>query len=179
MLHGAPGVDIVQIKPSGIGVDLQSRTALGTHLDQRLQIDVVALAPADQPSGRVADHVDVRIAGRGDQSGGHLLASLAEAAVDRGNHQIQLGQDLIGKVQRSIGANLQLDPVEQAGTVAPPVDRSNELPLLGQSLGVEAVGHTERLGVVGEHKVLVATRARRFPHLLDRRLAIAPVRVTV
>ncbi len=59
-----PGVGGPQVEPVRLRVDLEERAVLGAGGDERLDVEVVALALADQAAGRVPDDVDARDARR-------------------------------------------------------------------------------------------------------------------
>jgi hypothetical protein len=55
---------IAQIEPLGLGVQLQEAPSLQGRLDRPLHIQLVRSAPADHPSGRMGQDVEVRIVHR-------------------------------------------------------------------------------------------------------------------
>ena len=120
----------------------------------------------------MTDDVDVRVADGVEQAGGDLVAGLAQAAVQRGDDDIQLGQGFIGVIQRAVGADLDLGALQQADGVAQLGLGSVDLRALGLDLvDREPAGDAQAGGVVGDGQDF-ASRARRAASaisLIERR----------
>ena len=65
-------VDVAEIAPVDVAVDLDERLRAGGRLEQRFHIQFVAVAPADEPPGRMAQTVDQRMLDGRDHPLGHL-----------------------------------------------------------------------------------------------------------
>ena len=88
-------------------------------------------------------------------------------AVDAADDEIELGQRVVGEVQRAVAQDVALDAGEDADAETRRRVELAHAPREGDGARfVEAVGHRERLGVVGDRDVLVAALARgRRPSL--------------
>ena len=106
-----------------------------------------------QAAGRVADDVDVRVLDRAQEAVGHLLAVLVERRVDRGDDDVERGEAVVGEIQRAVRPDVALDAGEQPDAVLA-VERADPRGVRERARFVEAVGHRERLAVVGDRDVL-------------------------
>ena len=61
----------------------------GSLLDHRVEIQPVRVAGEQQTTGRMADDGEVRVVHRGEQARGHLRGGHVEAAVNRGDHEVE------------------------------------------------------------------------------------------
>ena len=97
----------------------------------------------------------------------------------RGDHDVELRQAVVGQVHRAVGADVALDAGQQRDAVQFVVQRAH-----GRRMGecatlVEAVGHGQRLAVVGDGQIGQAGLARRQRHRANRVLAVGRGRVAV
>jgi hypothetical protein len=53
--------DVVQIKPRGVGVDLEQLAILRSGCEYSVEIDVVGFTSSDKPASRMGNDVDMRI----------------------------------------------------------------------------------------------------------------------
>lgn len=70
---GAQDQLVVEVQPVGEATDLKRRAGPGGRLEHLVEVGVDRRALADQPGGRVADDVHVRVLAGPYQSPGHLL----------------------------------------------------------------------------------------------------------
>ena len=111
---GEAGVVLGEVAAVGVAVDLEHRAGAGGGLGDRLDVDPVGLAAADQAAGEVADAVDVRVLDRGEDALGHLLFGDREGGVDAGDDPVERGDEVVGVVERAVEADVDLRAGEQA-----------------------------------------------------------------
>ena len=76
-----------------------------------------AEAEAETPATcAVAQDVQVRVGDRGEHPPGHHGALRPQVAVDRADHHVHRGEQLVGLVQGAVGEDVHLDPGEDAET---------------------------------------------------------------
>ena len=86
-------------------------------------------------------------------------------AVHAADHQVEFGQGVVGEVHGAVFEDVALDAGEDADAgSALAVDVADLAGEVHHALFVEAVGHGEGLGVVGDGDVLVAQGARGLGH---------------
>ena len=123
-----------------------------------------------------------------------LGSRLAARDVDRRDDEVEAGQQVVLEVELAVGPDLELAAVEQPealgrrlGRGVPAassaanagVERRDDRALLLDPLGDQAARDRERLRVVGQDLVGVATAAAGLGHDLDRVDAVGPVGVGV
>ena len=86
------------------------------------------------------------------------------------NHDVELGEHLIGQIEFAVFENIDLDSREQANAIH--LGRANFTRMRPRSLFVHPISHGHGLAVVGDGHVFVAFFPRCLRHLLDR---VAPV----
>ena len=99
--------------------------------------------------------------------------------MDGGDDEVELGKTVVGEIERAVVPDVALDAREQADAIETGVERANARRLLQRSALVEAVGHGQRLAVVGDRQVLEAGGARRSRHRLEVFLAVGGIGVAV
>src|SRR5204863_8256642 len=72
-------VDVAEVEAVRLRVDLQERLRRQGALDDRVEVELDRAAPADLPSGRMADAVDERVVHRGEDA---LRRDLLAGGVD-------------------------------------------------------------------------------------------------
>src|SRR5690606_27969219 len=102
----------------------------------------------------VADDVDVRVVDRRHEAFHDLLSRLFEPVVQYGNHPVRFGQNVIAQVHGGVFENVALDAAEDLDAADFRADLLDFLPVRAQPAGVEAVGHRDSLGMVGDRDVL-------------------------
>ena len=157
-------VHVVQVTAVRLAVDLEEGAGARGRLDQRADVDVVAGALADQPTGRVADHVDERMLDRAHDPRGHRVAGHPERRVRARDDPVELLEHLVVVVERAVGQDVHLAAREHADPVEPLVDPVHRVDVAQQRVGRDVVAEAVARGVVGDREVLVAAaRARRAP----------------
>ena len=120
-VDGEAGVAVGEVAAVGVAVDLDHRAGAGGGLGDRLDVDPVGLAAADQAAGEVADAVDVRVLDRGEDALGHLLFGDREGGVDAGDDPVERRDQVVGVVERAVEADVDLRAGEQAEALASPL----------------------------------------------------------
>ena len=127
----------------------------------------------------MADGRNGRVVHRLDRALGQLVAAPALAAVDARHHPVQLGEDVVGEVERRVGSDVALDSPQDAERGQDLVRCGDLLALAADGVRVEARddGHGHR--VVADRQVRVAARDGGAAHLLHGAAAVRPRRVAV
>ena len=99
--------------------------------------------------------------------------------MERRVDDIELGQALIGQVHRPVRADVAFDPGEQREAVEPGAGLAHRAGVRERARFVQAVGHRQRLAVIGDGEVVKARRLRRPGHRLDRVAAVRRGRVAM
>ena len=170
---------VAQVEPGRQAVHLDRAALLGEPREDGLEVDRVRRAVVDQPPGRVAEAADVGRVERGEHALGQLLARRALAAVDARLHPVELGQQVVGQVERTVAADVALGAAQEAERRELLVGGRDLLGLAAHAVGVEAGDGADADRVVADRQVLVAALARGPAHLQDRRPAVRPGRVAV
>ena len=137
------------------------------------------LALEQPPSGRMAEHVHPRALERAQDAVGHLRLILREVRVHGGDDEIELGEAVVGEVEAAVVQDVALDAGEQRQSFEPAVQRAHAGGVLERAALVEAVGHRQRLTVIGDGDVLVSHAVRGRGHRLEIVLAVGRGRVHV
>ena len=128
----------------GIGVDFDHRASGRGGVDDRIEIDRVAVASQEQPPGRVAEHRDPRVGGRHHKPLRHLVTRQVEIGVDACDHIIEAVEQLVGVIERAVGQDVALGPLEEVKLAAEGLVELVDLrplvvdPLDGQPAGIPA-----------------------------------------
>ena len=67
---------------------------------------------ADQPAGRMAEAAHRRVSHRLGHARSQLLARRALAGMQRELHPLELGEHVVGRVERAVGADVALDAAQ-------------------------------------------------------------------
>src|SRR5262249_25588898 len=165
------GMDVAEIEPVGLRVDLEERPRLERLRDHAVEVEVSAWTTADLPRGRVPDAVDVRVLHRREDP---LRRARVERAVERRDYPVAGGEISLGHVDAPVERDVDLDATQDP-------ERRQTLVQIRDLLGLalEAVV-TEVVRMVGDGDVLVSTRLRGPRHLLEAVVGIGrPGRVHV
>ena len=158
----------------GTGVDLDRGAVLRAGLEHGPGVEARLLAPpaaaaavgtplADQPAGAVAEHVGVRVAHGGEHPPGHRRRLHLQLGVHAGHDDVDLGEQLVGLVQRAVVVDVDLDAGEQPERRELLVELGDQRQLLAQPLRRQPAGHREPRRVVGQRRVVVPERLARSP----------------
>src|SRR5262249_39450266 len=164
-------VDVAQVEPVRLRVELEERPRLERLLDDALDIEVDSRAFVQLAPREVADAVDVRVVHRREDA---LERVLLACGVHRRHNPVESRGLLVGHVERAVGPDVHLDTSQDA-------ERRD---LLAQRLDLRRLSLEPPLAqivrVICDRVVLVPARDRGAHHLLERVLAVGrPVRVRV
>ena len=171
----------VEVEAVGIGIELNPRAGLGAGVDDGLLVKLLRRAFQQQSSAEMAEHVNVRVLGRGNEALG--VAFLITAGhVEAGDDHFQLRQEVVLEIE-ALFEDVHLDAAEEAEGVAVVlkflVNRGNFLELFFNTRFVEAVGLKGCLGMVGDGPLGDAEAAHVFGDFLEAFMAVAPIGVIV
>ena len=112
-LAGEPRVDVAQVEPVGLAVDLERRSRLDRAGDDPLDVDVGAGPAVELAAGQVADAVDVRVVDRREDALGRIAV---EGAVERRDDPVERREHLVVDVDGAVRADVRLDAAEHCAT---------------------------------------------------------------
>ncbi len=125
----------------GIGVDFDHRAGRGGRVDDRVEVDGVAVASQQEPARGMAEHRDSRVGRRPDQPARHLVARQAENRMDARDHVVETVEQLVGIIERAVGQDVALGPLEESELAAERlVERVDLGPLLADPLDGQPAG---------------------------------------
>ena len=112
-LLGHAAMEIGKIEPVGMGVQFDEAAAVLRGGDDPCHIDIVGLALADEAPGRMGKDGEMRPVHRAQDALSLLLTRQVELAVDGGDDEVELAQDVVRQVELSVFENIDLDPLQQ------------------------------------------------------------------
>jgi hypothetical protein len=92
MGQGSHQAHVVQVKAAGLTVQLQQTAVVSGRLANGLQVQIVALALANQATAGMTDGTDVRMPNGVEQSFRDLVAWLILTVVDGGDYPVGLSE---------------------------------------------------------------------------------------
>ena len=98
----------------------------------------------------MANDVDMRVTNDLQQALGDLSARLTQAGMERGDHNVQLCQHFIWKIEGTIRVNLDFGTLEQPDAIAQLVTGNNPGDREQTLLGMTGSGMTFTMAKVGE-----------------------------
>ena len=101
------------------------------------------------------------------------------AGVKRDLHPVELGEDVVREVEAPVGADVALDPAQDAERGERRVGRLDLDRLAAQVVGVEAGHDLDTLRVIADRQVVVPSVAGGLGHLPHAGAAVRPRRVAV
>lgn len=172
-------MDIVEIKPGRVRVDLEEATPLLGSLDHLVEVNRVARPFAEQPPGRVREDVEMAIVHRIQDASSLLLDAELEPEVNGADGEVETLQNAVGQVELAIRENVDLARPQQPKIVGLIVQSVDCVELGAKPLGVEAMRHGGVPGMICDSEILVAQLLRRFRHLGEAAFAIGSSSVDV
>ena len=119
----------------------ECHTVFSCHFDDALKIELQRLASANQTARRMRQNVNVTVVGRSNKSFSDLVPGLPERGMNRGDHDIQPGEYLIGIVQSAIGQDIDFGTHQNVGLAVPSLaaEALDLVDLLFQAVPIKAV----------------------------------------
>jgi hypothetical protein len=112
----------IQFHAVRVAVDLDGHTVFGAGLEDRPDVHLIAWPAQQEPSRNVPENCCERV-GYGLYDAGSLLClSQPEPAVHARHHEIKRREHLLRVVQRAVGQDVGLDPLEDAKAAKLPVE---------------------------------------------------------
>ena len=132
----------------------------------------------------MAEDADVGVFQGAEDAGGGLFDGLVEVGVDAGDDDVHLGEGGVVEIEGAVGEDVDLDAGEDAdfsGVLFAEliVDLADALDVFEGAEVVEAAGHGEGFGVIGDGDVAEAAGHGGFGHLTDGVAAVGGVGVHV
>ena len=93
--------------------------------------------------------------------------------MDTADDEIEFGESIFGKIHSAVAEDIAFEAGEDAEGQAVPVEFADVAGKIDHAPFVEAVGHGEGFGVVGDGDVLVAQGGGSFGHFAERGFAVA------
>ncbi len=160
-------------------VDLEGDSLLQRDREDSVEIESVLGSAVQDPPLRVAQRSRSRMSQRFAHGLGQLACGAPLAGVQADLNPLQLGEHVVGKVERPVGEDVALDSAQDAEGCEALVDRRDLLGLTAHVVRSEPGHDADVRRVVADGEVVVAPRACRVRHLLDRGLPVGPGRVAV
>ena len=110
---------------------------------------------------------------------GHVRFAQVKNGMDGHDHVVELRQNLVRKIERTIAQNVAFDPRKQAEAIELLVQLSNRRNLCAQLRLIDSVRLNRAPAVIGDAEILQAERLRGFRHFFERVVAVARDRVAV
>ena len=152
---------VAEVEAVDLTVDLQRDARCGCRREDGVDVEAQRLASQEHAARRVPDDVDPRARDGRQQAIGHRGRFQPEAGMHGGDDEVELGEAVVRQVESAVAPDVALDARQQADAVEPRVERADPGGVLQRPALVEAVGHRQRLAVVGDRQVLESGRACR------------------
>ena len=154
---GFSPVSPVHVEALGVGVEFDDGVVGDSGVDDLLDVDVAGFPAQEEPSGDVAEHVDVGVFDGGDDALGEGLFVLGEAGVNGGNDVVELFEEAVFKVEFAVVEDVDFGAGEDVNfEVAGGIESADCLDLAGEPFFVESVGLEAGFGVVGDADIFPA-----------------------
>ena len=142
------------IETFGPAVDLHRGVEVGARAEHQRRVEGRLGPPLadDEAPGAMAEHVDVGVRDRAHHPVGHRLRRHAQLRVHARDHHVELGEQLVGMVERAVLEDVALDAGEDAERRELLVQSGDDVELLAQPLDREAARDLERRRMVGERE---------------------------
>ena len=108
-----PHVLVAEVEPGGEPVHLERDAGLERDLEHPLEVERVRRPVVDQPAGRMAEARRRRMAHRLHDARRQLPARRPLAGVEADLHPVELGQHVVGQVERPVREDVALGAAEQ------------------------------------------------------------------
>ena len=167
----------IHVEVNGRAVDFENRAGLDRGREQRVEIQLVGRAIADDAIGRMRDDVDQRMTHGRDVPCRQLVAGLTRRVVERRHDEVETAERCVVQVEAAIRQNVDLHAVEHGDARDPSSDSLDFLRLLHQPSGVDRARGSGAGRMIRDGDVLVPEATRSQHHVLDAIATVAPVGV--
>ena len=168
-----------EVEPVRQAVHLQRDARLERDLEDPLQVERVLGPVVEDPPLRVREARRSRMAHRLDDPVGERRAAPALAGVEADLHPLELGEHVVGEVERAVREDVALAAAQDPERREQLVRGGDLLALPADVVRVEPGDDPHVARVVADREVLVAESLGGAAHLLDGRLAVRGRRVRV
>jgi hypothetical protein len=144
-------VNVAQVEP-GRSLFTSTATPVSMATSKPAQIDRVLGSVPDQPAGRVAEAARGRVPHRVGDPRGELVPRRALAGVERDLHPVELGEDVVGEVERAVGQDVALAAAQDAERCQHLVRGGDLLRLAAELVGIEPGDDPDVVRVVADRE---------------------------
>ena len=144
-----------KIEAGGKAVDLERHAGLQRDLEHALEVEGVLRAAGDEPARGMAQTADGRVAQRLLDALGQLASRHPLPAVHARLDPVELGQDVVGKIEPTVGQDVALDPAQDAERGEELVGRRDLLRLAAHVVGGQPAHGSDSGRVIADRDVVV------------------------
>ncbi len=162
-----------------MAVDLESDTVARGRLDDALEIEARWFTPQENAAGGMRNDVHERVRDGAQHARGNFRLFLPDCRVHRRDDEIELGEAFVGEIERAVRQDVAFDSGEHLNALDALVERADSRRMLERAPFVEAVGHGQRLAVIGNRDVAATGCASGEDHGLELVLPVGGGRVHV
>jgi len=168
---------VVDVLAMPVAVDLDRDPAFGCRIEHAAPVGADARTGVEHPPSGMTEDRDRRGADGGQHPVG-LIFSASQLRMRRGHHELEHAPLRLQQVERTVGENIRLDPLEDAEAAGVPgVDRVDLEMLPAHGLHAHAVRDRQPVRMVGDPEALMTAREACLHHGLERLRPVAPRRV--
>ena len=170
-LFGHAQVGVFQIEAIGRRVALHGHSAAACGIQDALHVVGHGVTPQQDAPGGMPDDLHVGILDGRKHTLGDGGAVEIHEGVNRRDHDIEFGEDLVRQIEAAIFEDIDLDTREDANAIH--LGSANFPHVLARARFVHAIGDGHGFAVIGDGDVFVSHLARGPRHLLDGMPAVA------
>src|SRR6266567_1664066 len=134
-------IHVLQVETVGIGVALHRHVVFRASRQYFFHVVVEGIAAQKEPPGGMRDDLRVGVFDRGQHALGHGGAVEIEVRVDRADHHIEFGKDLVGIIQRTILQDVHFRPGKNANFQVFVVRGMDLFDVRSHALFIKPIGH--------------------------------------
>ena len=175
--HGAFCEVVIDVLPRRVAVDLDRDAGLLRRLEHFVPVGRDTRTRSVHSSSRMSQDVNARRPDRSDHASG-LIRCRSERRVRRRDDELELTQFGLVHVDRTVGADVGLDPLDQPKAPTMAIVETIDLQVLFEQFRHRhAARDRQSVRVIRDGAVVVAARQARFDDVLERLASVAPHRV--
>ena len=171
-ITGAVPPTPIHVESPRIAVELNHGAGFGRTIDDFFDVEGVGIAAKKKAAGEVPEHGDMFVFHGADDALGHLGFGEGEDVVDGSDAVVELGEDVIVKVERAIFEDIDLGAGDDLEFFESFVEFSNGRDLFQEAIFAEAVRLEGGFRMIGDAKILQAVVDGGGGHFFER---VAPV----